>query len=71
MDGVGFLFFFVRLVGGGWGGWVGFVLVCLVGFACLCKQITWLVAYLYPTQKHQPFGNCFLVSHMGKNWLQS
>lgn len=57
-------FVLVRLVGGGWVGWVGF------GLVCLCKQVTWLVAYLYPTQKHQLFGNCFGF-HRGKNRLES
>ena len=54
--------------GFGWwvvGGLVGLVGFGLVGFACLCKQVTWLVAYLYPTQKHQPFRNCF-----GFHWVK-
>lgn len=53
----------------GWLGWVGFGLVCLFGFACLCKQITWLVAYLYPTQKHQLFGNCFGFHWVKMAWI--
>ena len=63
-------FFLVRLVGGGW--WLGWFVLGWLGWlvlGCLCKQVTWLVAYLYPTQKQQPFGNCFGFHWVKMAWI--
>lgn len=63
-------FFLVRLVGGGW--WLGWLVLGWLGWlvlGCLCKQVTWLVAYLYPTQKQQPFGNCFGFHWVKMAWI--